>query len=193
MDRNYKKEDLERMLIKENLSYKKIGEIYNVSGVYIRKLCIKIGIKIPERAKRKNQINRIYIKNENYCKNCKNIIDRNIGNKPIFCNIKCSSEYIRKKSIEYWLKNQNEFRNKLINLKNWVKPYFLEKQKHKCKICGILDEWNGNSMVFILDHIDGNASNNTEENLRLICHNCDSQLPTYKSKNKNSARIKRYC
>jgi hypothetical protein len=29
-------------------------------------------------------------------------------------------------------------------------------------------------------------------NLRLVCHNCDSQLDTYKSKNKNSARKKRY-
>lgn len=47
-------------------------------------------------------------------------------------------------------------------------------------------------MSFVLDHINGNAANNTRENLRLICHNCDSQLPTYKSKNKNSARIKRY-
>ena len=38
-------------------------------------------------------------------------------------------------------------------------------------------------IIFILDHIDGNASNNSRENLRLICPNCDSQLDTYKSKN----------
>ncbi len=43
-------------------------------------------------------------------------------------------------------------------------------------------------MVFILYHIDGHASNNTRENLRLICPNCDSQLDTYKSKNKNEDR-----
>ena len=49
-------------------------------------------------------------------------------------------------------------------------------------------EWNGKPLVFIMDHIDGDASNNRWENLRCICHNCDSQLDTYKSKNKNSKR-----
>ena len=39
-----------------------------------------------------------------------------------------------------------------------------------------------------VDHIDGNASNNRRDNLRCICPNCDSQLDTYKSKNKNGAR-----
>lgn len=38
----------------------------------------------------------------------------------------------------------------------------------------------------------GDAANNRRENLRLVCPNCDSQLDTYKSKNKNSARKKRY-
>ena len=44
----------------------------------------------------------------------------------------------------------------------------------------------------ILDHIDGNAANNIRENYRCICPNCDSQLDTYKSKNKHSDRIYRY-
>lgn len=54
------------------------------------------------------------------------------------------------------------------------------------KMSGI---WNNKPLVFILDHIDGHANNNTRTNLRLICPNCDSQLDTYKSKNKNSDRI----
>lgn len=71
----------------------------------------------------------------------------------------------------------------------WVKKFILEEQEHKCSICGNTDEWMGKSLVFILDHIDGHANNNSRDNLRLICPNCDSQLDTYKSKNKNSDRI----
>ena len=45
-------------------------------------------------------------------------------------------------------------------------------------------EWNGKPLVFILDHI----SHNERSNLRCICPNCDSQLDTYKSKNKCGER-----
>jgi hypothetical protein len=64
----------------------------------------------------------------------------------------------------------------------------LNEQGGLCAICKSKPEHNNLPLVFILDHIDGNAANNKRENLRMICPNCDSQLPTYKSKNKNGAR-----
>ena len=73
-------------------------------------------------------------------------------------------------------------------IRNCIRRYIYEKQDYKCSICKISNQWNGQKLNFILDHIDGNAANNHHYNLRLICPNCDSQLPTYKSKNKNSAR-----
>ena len=54
----------------------------------------------------------------------------------------------------------------------------------KCDMCDISDMWNGVKMPFILDHINGVNNDHRIENLRLICSNCDSTLPTYKSKNK---------
>ena len=40
-------------------------------------------------------------------------------------------------------------------------------------------------------HIDGNSDNNALVNLRLVCGNCDMQLPTYKSKNRGNGRHNR--
>ena len=50
--------------------------------------------------------------------------------------------------------------------------------EYKCALCGI-NEWNGKPIVLNLDHIDGDKHNNELINLRWICPNCDSLLPTY--------------
>jgi hypothetical protein len=71
---------------------------------------------------------------------------------------------------------------------HWIKPYILKEQDNKCAICGQENYWKGSPLLFILDHIDGHCSNNSRNNIRLICPNCDSQLETYKRKNKISDR-----
>ena len=43
--------------------------------------------------------------------------------------------------------------------------------------------WNGKPLPLILDHVNGNPRNNTPGNLRFLCANCDSQLPTRGGKN----------
>lgn len=40
----------------------------------------------------------------------------------------------------------------------------------------------------VIDHINGDATDNRRENLRLLCPNCDSQLPTFKSRNRGFGR-----
>ena len=46
-------------------------------------------------------------------------------------------------------------------------------------------------MPVVMDHIDGNSDNWLDSNLRLVCGNCDMQLPTYKNKNKGKGRHSR--
>jgi hypothetical protein len=53
-----------------------------------------------------------------------------------------------------------------------------------CACCGIGPEWQKKPMPLILDHINGINNDNRLDNLRFVCSNCDTQLPTYKSKNK---------
>lgn len=56
--------------------------------------------------------------------------------------------------------------------------------EYKCGICGLEAIWLGKPMPLILDHINGVNNDNRKENLRFVCSNCDSQLPTYKARNK---------
>ena len=55
--------------------------------------------------------------------------------------------------------------------------------EYKCHICNINAYWNNKPMPLILDHKNGKNNDNRLENLRFVCSNCDSQLPTYKSRN----------
>ena len=45
-------------------------------------------------------------------------------------------------------------------------------------------QWNGKTLKPILDHIDGNNTDNRPTMLRLLCPNCDSQLETRGGANK---------
>jgi len=44
--------------------------------------------------------------------------------------------------------------------------------------------WNGKPLTPILDHANGNNSDNRVKNLRFLCPNCDSQLATRGGANK---------
>jgi 5-methylcytosine-specific restriction endonuclease McrA len=59
------------------------------------------------------------------------------------------------------------------------------KQKlieYECSECKNKGEWMGKPLPLILDHINGINNDNRINNLRFVCSNCDSQLPTYKNR-----------
>jgi hypothetical protein len=57
-----------------------------------------------------------------------------------------------------------------------------EKTFH-CDECGLI-EWFDKKLSLVVDHIDGRCWNDILENLRLLCPNCASLLPTHGGKNK---------
>jgi 5-methylcytosine-specific restriction endonuclease McrA len=62
--------------------------------------------------------------------------------------------------------------------KRLIKEGLLE---YKCNSCGISD-WNGIEITLELNHIDGDNRNHQLDNLEMLCPNCHSQTPTYRSK-----------
>lgn len=54
-------------------------------------------------------------------------------------------------------------------------------KQNKCEECGI-DSWNGKNIECELDHVDGNRSNHSLLNLKILCPNCHSQTSTFRFK-----------
>lgn len=194
----YTKEEFENLINVEKVSYREIGRMYGISDAYVKKLSRRLGVMLPIRSNFPENFvpaNKGQHKSPTYktiiCKNCQKIISPSTWNKQQFCDKNCAGEYKSKKVYENYLLNPNKYCRASYSPGHF-KKFILAEQNNKCVICGLDNVWNGKILIFILDHIDGDASNNRRENIRMICPNCDTQLDTYKSKNKNSARKERY-
>jgi hypothetical protein len=68
-----------------------------------------------------------------------------------------------------------------------AKKYLTHKHGNTCSVCNTT-EWMGHPVPLVCDHISGDSSDNEINNFRLVCCNCDAQLPTFKSKNRGKGR-----
>lgn len=73
-----------------------------------------------------------------------------------------------------------------------MRKYLIEQSNYCCSKCG-WGETNPITQVspLVLNHIDGDSTNNKIENLEILCPNCDSLTTTYKSLNKGRGRYSR--
>lgn len=66
-------------------------------------------------------------------------------------------------------------------------------KERRCELCGQGELWRGRQMSLILDHINGEATDNRLENLRIVCPNCAATLDTHCGKALRRLRTARIC
>lgn len=181
------KENLKQLILIDKFSYEEIGRRYGCTGSNIKKVAKRIGINLPQKRKINecetfNRGKKIHI-----CLSCGKEFEHKCGYTNKYCSSECEKEYKHKIGYQKLLDGDSSIMRANYS-PSAFKADILKEQEGVCAICGMKPVWNGKELVFILDHIDGHASNNKRENLRCICPNCDSQLDTYKSKNKCGER-----
>lgn len=117
------------------------------------------------------------------CLFCNNEFDSNGTEEHKYCSRKCMFDF-------WWQETKKKILlgEQVSNKK--IKKYLIEYNSGKCQICN-LTEWTGRPMPLVLDHINGNSEDNSLNNLRVICNNCDALTDHYKGKNAGNGRAKR--
>lgn len=123
----------------------------------------------------------------NKCLYCEKQIRRNQK----YCSVSCQHEYEYKEYIRKWKAGEvsGMIGDNWIELSAHVRRYIFDKYNHKCAECGWskINPYTGR-LPLEVEHIDGDATNNAEENLTLLCPNCHSLTPTYRGANKGKGK-----
>lgn len=102
-----------------------------------------------------------------------------------YCSSSCSSEHRSNRHIQKWLDGTWNGAMASGELSPSVRKFLLAEANYKCSECG-WDKINltTGKVPLEVDHVDGISTNNERSNLKVLCPNCHSLTPTYKSLNK---------
>jgi len=136
-----------------------------------------------------NKLTKRKQKIKHYCLDCGEEL---VGRQTKFCNNTCYANYKYKEYIKRWKNGEETGVMGAYGTIPYLKRYLLEKYNGKCCKCGWheINTTTGKTPLE-LHHIDGDYSNNKEDNLALLCPNCHSLTSTYKSLNTGKGRKER--
>lgn len=71
-----------------------------------------------------------------------------------------------------------------------------KESNYSCSMCGFSTRRECGGIILEIDHIDGDHTNNSRENLRVLCPNCHALTPNFrnwgrKGKKKSSKRLRK--
>lgn len=106
-----------------------------------------------------------------------------------FCSNQCYVDYEYNRYISRWKDGLENGMKGLTKISDRIKRYLLEKAEYKCPVCGWceVNPYTG-KIPLEIHHIDGDYTNNVEGNLVVLCPNCHSLTPNYKSANNGRGR-----
>lgn len=127
---------------------------------------------------------------EKFCKSCGKILT---GRSKVFCDNHCQQEYYFKEWVKRWKNGEETGVSGDYAISKHLRRYIFEKYDNKCSRCGWsqVNPYTG-KIPLEVDHIDGDYTNNNENNLTLLCPNCHSLTPTYKGANSGRGRKTRH-
>lgn len=135
---------------------------------------------------KKQKENKKVKKEKRFCINCGNTLKNHQKN---FCRLCCSIDYRYNEYIKRWKNGEETGLKGEYGISNNIRRYLKEKYNNKCQLCGWgeINTFTG-KVPLEVHHIDGDYTNNKEENLQLLCPNCHSLTETFKNSNKNGRK-----
>ena len=184
------KETLIDLIQVQKLPYEQIGKMFNCSGNNIKKVAKNLGIELTQR--RKINENETFNKGrgkKSICLNCGCEYNAHRSSKGKFCSNKCQMDYVYKCYIDRWKNGEESGLSGKYGISHHIRRYLFDKYNCSCQLCGWNDinPFTGNVPLEI-HHIDGDYTNNKEDNLQLLCPNHHSLTESFKNHNKTGRK-----
>jgi hypothetical protein len=115
---------------------------------------------------------------------------RRVKRKPaVYCSLRCQKEEQYRNFVQRWLNGQIDGTRAYDAPSSRIRRYLIETRGEHCEMCGWAERNPRTGRIPIhLDHIDGNARNNTPGNVRFLCPNHHSLTETFGNANKGNGR-----